>query len=61
MKKNFFNCYLKRQLSNPIQDGPFWDSSRIGKAHIAQNLSDISYSNETWHTYTLLKVDKEYV
>ena len=23
----------------------------------AENLSDISYSNETWHTYTLPKED----
>ena len=49
----------------PIQDGHFWGCSRIGwgggaggkKATSPKNLSNVSYNDETWHSYTLPKGD----
>ena len=32
-----------------------------GETALAKNLSDISYYNETWHTYTLPKEDPKNV
>ena len=42
------------ELFNPIQDGHFRGCSRMGEG---KNLSHISYSDETWHSYTLPKED----
>ena len=59
-KRLFFNT----ASLNPIQDGPFWGCSRMGggrggsqKKFPPSNLSHISYSNKTWHSYTLPKED----
>ena len=47
---------------DPIQDWLFWGCSRMGgggqKSSPSQNLSHISYNDETWHSYTLPKVDR---
>ena len=47
---------------NPRQDGLFWGCSLIGwggrgevKRPPPYDLSDISYNDKTWHSYTLLK------
>ena len=41
---------------NPFQDGPFWGCLWVGeggkKAPLSENLFRISYSDETWHSYT---------
>ena len=45
---------------NPVQDGHFRGCSLMGypkKAPPPQNLSHISYNDETWHRYTLPKED----
>ena len=45
---------------NPIQDGLFPGCSRMGgckKSNPLWNLSHISYNDQTWHSYTLPKVD----
>ena len=39
---------------NSIQDGPFWGCSRM---RMGVGLSHISYNDETWEGYTLLKED----
>ena len=57
------NCSVKMiELCgfNPVQDGRFWDYSRMGesqKGPSPKNLSHISYNDETLHSYTLPKED----
>ena len=61
-KKNFSNCYLKGSFLNPIYDESFRGCPWMeGKGPPAQNLSEISYNNETWQTYNLPKEDPENV
>ena len=56
--KNYYFCYyyfggrgeVFERFLNPVQDGSFRDCSWMG-------LSDISYNDETWHSYTLPKKD----
>ena len=49
---------------NSIQDGLFRDWSRMGegkKATSPQNISQMFYIDETWHSFILLKEDLESV
>ena len=58
--RNIFRC-----LFNSIQDEPFRNCSRMGakKSPLLplQNLPHISYNDETWHSYTLLKEDSHHL
>ena len=53
------NNFLADVTFNPIQDEHFWGCSwmREGEDPAPKNLSDISYNNETWHSYTLPRED----
>ena len=53
-----FNSEISNNYFNPIQDGLFGDCSRIGGR---VDPPHISYSNETWHSYTLPKEDPKNV
>ena len=56
MVQSFLGMIYKWNFLNPIQDGLFWGCSRMGsKMPPLQNLWHISYNNETWYNYTLLK------
>ena len=58
--RNSFDKYYIPRVEikdlNLIQDGPFWGCSLLGgKKPSPQNLSRLSYNDETWQSYTLPK------
>ena len=55
-------CFIIAYI-NPIQDGYFWDCSRMRGQKDPPSLKSVTQSckDETWHSYTLAKKDPKYI